>query len=162
MFSLFASRENSAVEIVKPGSGLIKRMGELIKVRQKRLDDLGDSHGDIDMRLVDRVIEVLDPLLGPERESAEDSWFHNMDYYGNGVRHLELKPSKFPMSVIPDLQSLLVGEHEPFTILCWAPLSEKAPAEHEQGLAIFSDKVLLTAKLAAANTLVDTDRGADV
>jgi hypothetical protein len=162
VFSLFASRKNSPIEIVKPGKGLIKRMGELIELRQERLDDLGDSHGDVDMRLVDKVIAVLDPILGPEGCSDDDSWFHNMDYYGNGVRHLEFKPGKFPMSAIPHLQALLAGEHESFSILCWAPLEGVTPPGHEQGVVIFSDKILLAAKLAASSTVVNPDRGAGV
>ena len=156
MFSLFASLKSSPVEIVKPGRGLIHRMGSLIEKRQQRLDDLGDSHGDIDMRLVDKVGTVLQPILGPEGCSQNELWFHNMDYYGNGVRHLEFRPGKFPMSAIPSLQALLVGEHEPFSILCWAPLDGNAPQEHEQGLVIFSDKILLTARLAAASVLVNS------
>jgi hypothetical protein len=162
MFSLFASRKNSPIEIVKPGKGLTKRMGALIETRQQRLDDLGDSHGDVDMRLVVKVSAVLEPILGPEGCSEDDPWFHSMDYYGNGVRHLEFRPGKFPMPAIPTLQALLVGEHEPFSILCWAPLDGEASPEHGQGLVIFSDTILLTAKLAAASTLVTFDRSAGV
>jgi hypothetical protein len=163
VFSLFSSRKNSAIEIVKPGKGLTKRMAALIELRQKRLDDLGDDlEEEIDIRLVKNVSAVLDPILGPEGCGDDDSWFQSMDWYGDGVRHLEFKPGRFPMAAIPQLQALLIGEYEPFSILCWAPLDGEATPEHEQGLVIFSDTILITAKLAAASTLIHPGRGADV
>jgi hypothetical protein len=162
VFNLFTSRKSASIEVVKPGRGLTKRMGDLIALRQDRLDELGDSHGDVDLRLVLLIKDVLEPLLGAEG-CEDEPWFHLMDYYGNGVRHLEFKPGAFPMSVIPALQALLVGEHQPFSILCWAPLSGDPPPEQEQGLVIFSDKLLITAKLAGTSALVGiTGRGAGV
>jgi hypothetical protein len=153
VFNLFTSCNPAAIEVVKPGRGLTERMGDLIALRQDCLDELGDSHGDVDLRLVLLIKDVLEPLLGAEG-CEDEPWFHLMDYYGNGVRHLEFKPGAFPMSVIPALQALLVGEHAPFSILCWAPLSGDSPPDHEQGLAIFSDRLLITAKLAGNSAIV--------
>ncbi|KGM51607.1 hypothetical protein N800_13490 [Lysobacter daejeonensis GH1-9] len=123
-------------------------MGNVIKSNQLALDALGDDHGDVDLRLVERIDEVLVPLIGPSGID-EESWFQSMDFYGDGIRHLEFRPSKFPLNAIPALQALLVSEHEPFGILCWAPRAEDGqPGDHE-GLVIFSGKLLLTSGLAS-------------
>lgn len=148
MFNLFRARKTLAVEVARDHNDLLARMGSVIKANQPALDALGDNHGDIDLRLVERIDEVLVPLIGSSGIDGE-SWFQSMDFYGDGIRHLEFRPGKFPLNAIPALRALLVSEHEPFGILCWAPAAEEGlPGDHE-GLVIFSHKLLLTSGLAS-------------
>jgi hypothetical protein len=152
MFNLFSSRKDSGVEIVRTARALTKRMSEVIRSHQDVLDALGEDHGEVDSRLLKRIDELIEPILGPSGH-GDERWFQSMDYYGGGVRHLEFKPGVFPLPLIPRLQNLLVGEHASFCILCWAPFEAPASEEHEEGIVIFAKKLLLTPKLASASVL---------
>jgi hypothetical protein len=143
MFNIFRARRSKHVEIARSPDDLLKRMGKKVALRQGALDALGERHGDLDMDLVTRISEILTPLLGADDSSEDSKWFQSMDWYGDGIRHLEFQPSAFPMSVIPELHKLLVGDYESFGILCWAPVVDKGDAGSE-GVVIFNDTLLVT------------------
>lgn len=126
-------------------------MSHVVEANQSALDALGSEYGNIDLRLADRIDEVLTPLIGPSGIDGE-AWFQSMDFYGDGVRHLEFRPGKFPLNAIPALQALLASEHKRFGILCWAPSAEDVRTDSREGLVIFNGKLLITSGLARKAT----------
>jgi hypothetical protein len=145
MFNLFAAKRSGAMEIVRGQRQLVDRMARIIKSHQFELDALGDEHPEVDLRLVGLIDSVLEPLLGPSGID-EHSWFQSLDWHGDGVRHLEFLPGKFPMAAIPALQGLLTNEYSRFCILCWAPIEDGE--KDSNGIAIFAQKLLVTSRLA--------------
>ena len=79
-------------------------------------DAQGEDHADIDLRLVEKIDGYLVPKLGQWEQS--DLWFHNIDYYGDGIRSLDLSAQSFSPSYVQAFRDMLVGEHLDFTILC--------------------------------------------
>ncbi|MBI2726644.1 MAG: hypothetical protein HYX42_10385 [Polaromonas sp.] len=76
--------------------------------------DQGDAHGEIDGNLQEAIEGLLVPLVGPWESS--DVWFHNQDFFGDGVRQLTFRAGEFPWQVVVPLQNLLVGEAARFCI----------------------------------------------
>ncbi|HFB0255757.1 TPA: hypothetical protein WND00_002099 [Neisseria gonorrhoeae] len=149
MFNIFQARRGSKVGIARGEKDLLAHMSKAVRSRQSALDALGDHHGDVDLRLVGNIERSLRPYVGSS--DAEGAlWFQSMDFYGNGIRHLEFQPGAFPTACIPVLGDLLVGEHASFGILCWAPEVNNDKGESE-GIVIFNDCLILTARLAAAS-----------
>ena len=147
MFSIFQARRSSKIEIARDEKDLLARMAKAIRSRQSALDALGDCHGDVDLELAGKIERSLLPYVGSS--DAEGAlWFQSMDFYGNGIRHLEFQPGIFPSTCVPVLRDLLVGEHTSFGILCWAPAVSSNPGESD-GVVIFNDSLILTAGLAA-------------
>jgi hypothetical protein len=94
-------------------------------------DAQGDAHGDIDLRLVEGIDAVIAPTLG-SWEKSED-WWHQLDFYGDGIRSLVFSARSFSPEFIPSLQRLLAGEHEQFCILCQVVQSPMGPDEGRIG-----------------------------
>ncbi len=109
----------------------------------------GAAHGDIDLRLVQSIEDLLVPSLGRWETSSE--WFHQLDFYGDGVRSLTFSRSTFPYGRVEQLQNLLHGEHAAFCILCIATdrLAGAGEQADDDYLAIFSDRMLVTKNIAA-------------
>lgn len=147
MFNIFRARRTKRIEVARSADDLLARMGKRVSTRQSALDALGDKHCDIDIDLVDKISEVLTPILGADGSSKECRWFQSMDWYGDGIRHLEFLPNAFPMSCADQLQELLVGDFSNFGILCWAPVTEGDDSNTE-GVVIFNDTILVTRGLA--------------
>jgi hypothetical protein len=76
--------------------------------------DQGDAHGEIDGNLQDAIEGILVPLVGPWERS--EVWFHNQDFYGDGVRSLTFRAGDFPWHAVVSLQRLLVDETSRFCI----------------------------------------------
>lgn len=74
----------------------------------------GDAHGHIDGELQGAIESILVPLVGPWERS--DVWFHNQDFYGDGVRGLTFRAGDFPWKAVDSLQKLLVNEAARFCI----------------------------------------------
>jgi hypothetical protein len=74
----------------------------------------GDAHGEADGSLQDAIEEMLVPLVGPWESS--DVWFHNQDFYGDGVRSLTFRVGDFPWQRVAALQELLVKDSAKFCI----------------------------------------------
>ena len=77
-------------------------------------DEQGEGHGDIDGDLQDAIESILVPLVGAWEQS--DVWFHNQDYYGDGIRGLIFRAGDFPWSAVALLQKLLIGDAARFCI----------------------------------------------
>jgi hypothetical protein len=149
MFNIFTARRTAAVQIARDADDLLARMRKLVSVRQRVLDALGDRQCDIDLDLVNKIEELLSPMFGPSGTDDEASWFQNIDWYGDGIRHLEFRSGAFQESCIPPLQKLLEGDCASFGILCWAPQSSPG-GKGSDGVVIFNDTLVLTKALAGA------------
>ena len=149
MFSLFRSRRDRTTTVVS-GMDAFFREFERMKVNRSVFDAQADAHGDIDMRLTSRIEEHLRPLLGKWEGST--MWFHQMDYYGDGVRALTFRRDIFPRQAVPSMQARLAGEHSPFTILCIVTddLKDDSPKTSSacDFLALFNARMLVTKGLA--------------
>lgn len=111
------SADCERMEVANHDTDFFMRL-EKLQAPRSVFEAQGGAHGDIDLRLVQLIEDLLVPVLGPWEQS--DHWFHQMDYYGDGVRSLTFRRSAFPFALIQSLQSLLCGEHERFCILCTA------------------------------------------
>jgi hypothetical protein len=126
---------------------------EKLQTPRSVFESQGEMHGEIDLRLVQMIEGILVPILGRWEQSTH--WFHQIDFYGDGVRSLTFSRSAFPYEQVNSLQQLLRGEHEPFCILCIATdklggTANRAGVEHDDDyLAIFSGRMLATKTLAA-------------
>jgi hypothetical protein len=151
VFSLFQSRRKGHAEVVSGEKDFFHRL-ENVAPDRSIFDAQGGEHGNIDLRLVEKIERLLVPLLGNWEQT--DRWWHQMDYLGDGVRSLVFRRDLFPRSELPALQAILTGEHSEFTILCTVadaliddetiPKSKRT----DDYLAIFKDKMLITRALA--------------
>jgi hypothetical protein len=107
----------------------------------------GEEHGDIDFRLVEKIEAYLLPKIGPWEQT--DRWFHNMDYYGDGIRSLEFAADCFSPDYLPDFQGMLTGEHAEFTILCKVTSDLGESGAEIGSLAIRADNILISYPLVA-------------
>lgn len=151
MFNLFSKKYVNGVLVVSEREFWKRLESESTPVGF--FDEQGDAHGDIDLRLVDKIDEYLTPLIGSWESS--DNWYHNIDFYGDGVRSLSFSRSLFKPEYINVFQKMLEGEHEPFCILCQVHESMLSNEESKIGsIAIFSNKLMVTKGLATMLTLV--------
>lgn len=74
----------------------------------------GDAHGEIDGELQEAIESNLVPLVGPWEGS--DVWFHNQNFYGDGVRAMTFRVGAFPWRAVDSLQELLVNRAARFCI----------------------------------------------
>ncbi len=110
-------------------------------------DAQGGRHGEIDLRLVESIESFLIPVLG--EWEASDDWWHQLDCYGDGIRSLSFSADSFSPAYVPAFQRMLVGEHEPFCILCQIHRSLAGIDDTKIGaLAIRSDRLLVSYPLA--------------
>ncbi len=151
MFSFFRHRRSGNTVIASDEDDFLRRFDRMVTPRRV-FDAQGDTHSEIDMRLVERIEGLLVPLLGQWEQS--DRWFHQIDVYGNGVRSLVFRRDIFPTEQVGALQALLTGEHEPFTVLCSVTdqmssddqlQTESTPDDY---LGIFARSLLVTKPLA--------------
>jgi hypothetical protein len=149
MFSLFRSRRDRTTTVVS-GMESFFREFERMKADRSVFNAQGAEHGDIDMRLTSRIEEHLRPLLGKWEGST--TWFHQMDYYGDGVRALMFRRDIFPRHSLPSLQAMLAGDHSAFTILCIVTDDMTADSLETSAsrdyLALFNGRTLVTKRLA--------------
>ena len=101
-----------------------------------------DQHGDIDFRLVEKIDAYLFPRIGEWERS--DRWFHNIDFYGDGIRLLEFTVDCFSPDYIHDFRSMLTGEHSEFTILCKVSMNFDDPESRIGSIAIRQDRILVS------------------
>lgn len=109
-------------------------------------DAQGDAHGEIDLALTEAIEDVLVPVVGAWEQS--DVWYHNMDFYGDGIRSLLFRSGDFPFQEIPKLQALLTGDAAAFCItvqICNRLLGEDI--ETVGALAITRCSVVITESL---------------
>lgn len=117
MFSVLALRKHAKVDIVPTEEEFWKRLDHYIHRFDTSSPELEASHGECDGRLVDKIHAVVEPVSGPEG-SDNQPWHHALDFFGDGVRTLEVDATRWPSTLIEPLHGLLTGEHEQFCILC--------------------------------------------
>jgi hypothetical protein len=105
-------------------------------------DAQGDEHGHIDGELQDAIEEVLVPLIGPWENS--DTWFHNQDFYGNGIRSLTFRSDVFPWSAVEALQKCLSGAARDFCIEIALYGDLEIDGKLEDAIAILQDRIIAT------------------
>jgi hypothetical protein len=110
-------------------------------------DAHGEEHGDIDLRLVQKIENYLAPKIGQWEQS--DRWFHNIDYYGDGIRSLAFAEIYFSPSYLPDFQDMLVSEHSDFTILCKVSTDFSDSGTRIGSVAICKNRLLVSYPLVA-------------
>lgn len=87
---------------------------QALKGSNEFFETQGDTHGEIDGELQESIESNLIPLVGPWERS--DVWFHNQDFYGDGVRALTFRAGDFPWQAVDSLQKLLVNRAARFCI----------------------------------------------
>ncbi len=115
MLSLFPLRQRPKIEVV-PTDGVFWKMLPGFRTPDAVFEAQGNEHGEIDLRLVERIESYLEPRLG--QWEGSDTWWHQMDYYGDGIRSLMFKASAFQPRFVPALHAFLTGEHAQFCIVC--------------------------------------------
>ncbi|MES2973238.1 MAG: hypothetical protein V4757_06495 [Pseudomonadota bacterium] len=113
-----------------------------LKGTSEFFDEQGDAHGHIDGDLQDAIEAVLVPIVGPWEGS--DVWFHNQDFYGNGIRSLSFRAGDFPWSAVIPLQKLLVGEAALFCISVLISDSLEIEGRWVGAMAILKEKIVAT------------------
>ncbi len=150
MFSLFRSQRTGETEIVANEREFFRRYEKSLPSRAV-FEAQGEAHGQIDLDLTGKLEDLLRPKLGPWEQS--DRWFHQMDFYGDGVRSLIFRRDLFPRAEIPAMRAMLVGDHADFTILCCVTdellaSEERRRTMKDDYLAIWKDGFLATRQLA--------------
>jgi hypothetical protein len=150
VFSLFRSRRTGETEVVSNEREFFRRYERLLPSRSI-FDKQGDAHGQIDLDLTSKLESLLRPKLGAWEQS--DRWFHQMDFYGDGVRSLTFRRDLFPRAEIPAMRAMLAGNHAHFTILCCATdellaSEERRRQMRDDYLAIWQHGFLATRQLA--------------
>ena len=130
---------------------MVKRLSGPAEV----FDAQGDTHGEIDLALAESIEDVLVPIVGEWEQS--EVWFHNVDFFGDGIRSLIFRSGDFPFQEIRKLQALLTGDAAGFCItvqICNRLFGEDV--ETVGALAITQGGVVVTASLQPY--VVNTDR----
>ena len=123
-----------------------KKLGSFIASRSI-FEEQGEEHGDIDFRLVEKIDDYLSPKIGTWEQS--DHWFHNIDFYGDGVRSLEFSADSFSPDFLRRFQAMLIGEHSEFTVLCKVMTNFSDSGTKIGSIAIRNDRMLVSYPLAA-------------
>jgi hypothetical protein len=72
-------------------------------------------HGDLDMELTSKLDDYFRPLIG-QWETGPANWWHNLDYYGDGVRGMSFVWDRFPHQALPVMHEYLGGKFERFSV----------------------------------------------
>lgn len=152
MFNLFTGQITPKISIASSMAEFWEKWKNII-APSSYFEAQGIEHADIDLRLVMAIETILVPRLG--RWEKSEIWWHQMDWMGDGVRHLQFRRSHFAPEFIPTLQRLLIDEHEHFTILCQINTRLDDVDDSEVNLiAICSKQILITRKLAYTLSIV--------
>ena len=146
MFKFYAGQRLPRVHVVSTEAEYWKLVGRFSGPRSV-FDAQGAAHGEIDLHLAESIESLLVPLVGPWEQS--ERWFHNVDFYGDGVRSLLFRDTDFPPECIPQLQSLLREEAAEFCI--HIHLCDKLTGENIKtigAVAIMRDHLVVTKALA--------------
>ena len=115
MLALFPPRQRPQIEVVRDDKDFWRKLPSFL-TPDSVFDAQGDAHGDIDLRLVEKIESYLTPLLG--KWSGSGVWWHQMDYYGDGIRSLMFRVRDFQPRFVVSLHGLLKDEHAEFCIVC--------------------------------------------
>jgi hypothetical protein len=149
MFSVIGLRKVAEVSIVQTEEEFWKRFEHYRRHFDSSTNELERAHGEVDLRLVEAIEKVIQPILGPSGFNGEP-WHQNLDFYGDGVRSLEVDSSRFVSAVITPLHATLGGEHERFSILIeyYRNFTDE-PLQKVGVLALFAPRILMMQSLVA-------------
>ena len=116
MFALFAFGDLPEISVVATPEAFQKELSQRCAAARKRFESQAkERHEDLDMSLTSQIEALYRPLLGPW-ESEGAGWWHNMDFYGDGVRSLSFDWTQFPPDTLSQLRSYLGGQHVGFSV----------------------------------------------
>lgn len=150
MFKLYAGQRLPQIHVVSTEAeywSFVERFSGPRSVFEAQ----GEKHGEIDLHLAENIESLLVPLLGPWERS--EKWFHNLDFYGDGVRSLLFRENDFPPQCIPQLQSLLCKDAAGFCI--HIHICDKLSGDDIKtvgAVAIMRDRLVITKPLARTLT----------
>ena len=146
MLSLFPSSQRPQIEVVPTDKAFWKKLPSF-RTPDSVFEAQGDEHGEIDLRLVESIEAYLEPILGPWEES--EIWWHQMDFYGDGIRSLMVQTAAFQPRFVPALHALLKGEHAKFCIVCQLHESLAQDGGSKLGsIAICADRLMVNRAVA--------------
>lgn len=150
VFSLGALQLSSSVEEFDGGDALFDRMNDLAHIFDLTLPVDAATHEQTDARLAEAIAAILSEKLGPD--TAEPArWYQLLDYYGDGVRLVELDLDAATDEILWQLQNLLVAVHEDFCIaLKFSRRFGLSDAEVFGGVVIFHNRILVTKNLLSS------------
>ena len=93
-----------------------RRRCDAARARFASQDD--ELHAKLDMELTAKIDDLYREALGPW-EGPDADWWHNMDFYGDGVRALRFVLKRFPPDSIAQIAPYLSGRHAGFSMLAW-------------------------------------------
>jgi hypothetical protein len=108
---------------------------------QSYFDTYGEELWELDQKLYESIESILVPILGPWE--GTDNWWHETDFHGDGIRTLIFSRYCFLPNLIPQFQSLLVGDLENFVIVCLVyEHIEQSNTPFVEARAVFNDHVI--------------------
>ena len=110
-------------------------------------------HAELDLELTTKIDDLYCEKLGPW-EGPDADWWHNMDFYGDGVRALRFVLAKFPSDSVPTVAQLLSGRHDGFSMLVWFWEQEIEEGEPVGALWLSTREILVTRSLVEPLRLV--------
>jgi hypothetical protein len=105
-------------------------------------------HAELDMELTTKIDDLYSAALG-SWEGPDADWWHNMDFYGDGVRALRFVLKRFPPHSIALITPYLSGRHDGFSMLAWfwdQEIEEGAPVG---GLWLSARELMVTRSLVS-------------
>ncbi|HTU68351.1 MAG TPA: hypothetical protein VMF52_20580 [Steroidobacteraceae bacterium] len=103
-------------------------------------------HAELDMELTTKIDDLYRAVLGPW-EGPEADWWHNMDFYGDGVRALRFVLKRFPPDSIAKIAPLLTGKHDGFSMLVWFWEKQIEEGKPVGGLWLSARELIVTRSL---------------
>jgi hypothetical protein len=146
MLTLFPPRQRPKIDVVATDKDFWRQLPDF-RTSDSVFDAQGEAHADLDLRLVERIESYLSPVLG--QWEGSDSWWHQMDYYGDGIRSLMFRTSAFQPHFVVALHGFLKEEHAEFCIVCQLHESITGDEDTKLGsIAICADKIMVTRPVA--------------
>ena len=147
--NLLELRELGAVEVFSGLQDLFARLSRIVH----RFDTSTSQHGECDLRLVYKLEACVEPLLG-QPGIDDNRWFHEMDFYGDGVRLVEAEWNTLSTPLLKTLQGLLVGEHKQFCVLWKVYENFHGDDKGDRGaVAVLHERVLVTESILSQKGL---------
>ena len=146
MLSLFPPHQRPQIDVVSTDKAFWQKL-PTFRTPDSVFEAQGDEHGEIDLRLVESIESYLEPILG--QWEGSESWWHQMDFYGDGIRSLMFQTAAFRPRFVPALHALLKGEHAKFCIVCQLHASLTQDDDSKLGsIAICADKLMVNRAVA--------------
>jgi hypothetical protein len=116
LFALFPLGRRPRTMVVATVDDFDCQFGQHCDSARRYFDAQNEAlHGDLDMELTSKLEEFFSTKIGPWEAEAAD-WWHNMDYYGDGVRGLSFVWDRFPVQSLPFMHENLGGRFQRFSV----------------------------------------------